>query len=346
MENNEQRSLEETGEEGVYEAFELSVAEPDLVVRLFERFRYVIVAVLAVLALVSLFPLKDTFSSPDTYASTIETLDEKKANVTTLVASSTALSAGISLLPDDTGSAIADKLMDLSVDLGVVLIVIYLEKYLLTILGFVTFGILAPVGLAALAAAVALQGSSAMSRTLTHIAARLLLLGAVLVAVVPTSVWITDRIDETYMVSTAIETTTEQPEAETEEQLPQEDAGESQEETGGGSILDFFAGIPEAVMSIPETVANIPQAISEGVTSVTQDVLDQVNALVESFAVMVVTSCVVPILVLVFFLWVANMLLGIKVEIPVATLKEQARGARRDARSTVTSVRNNIKKSE
>lgn len=329
MTNEDLSKPEET--EVVYEAPGLATAEPDLVIGFLERFRYVIVAVLAVLALVSLFPLKDTFSSPGTYASTIETLDEKKTNVTALVASSTALSAGISALPDDTGSAVADKLMDVSVDLGIVLVVIYLEKYLLTILGFVTFGILAPVGLAALAAALVLLGRSAVSRTLAHVAVRLLLLGAVLVAVVPASVWITDRIDETYMVTATVEATEEQPQAKTEqEQQPQDNAGD-------GGILGF-------ITSIPQMVTNIPQAISDGVTSVTQDILDQVNALIESFAVMIVTSCVVPLLVLVFFLWVANMLLGIRIEIPVAALQQRARGARRAARGAATSVRDAVQK--
>lgn len=341
MADVEQTALEQVGEEGVYEAYELTKPESDLLVGLLERFRYAVVAILAVLALVSFLPLKDTFSSPDTYTSTIETLDEKKTNVTALVASSTALSAGISVLPDDTGSAVADKLMDMSVNLGIVLVVIYLEKYLLTILGFVTFGILVPTGLVSLAVAVILLGRSAVSRAFTHIAVRLLLLGAILVAVVPTSVWITDRIDETYTISTTVETgsETEQPQVETGEQQPQD-------ESESGGVLDFITGLPEAITSIPETVANIPQAVSEGITSVTQDMLDQVNALIESFAVMIVTSCVVPILVLVFFLWAANMLLGIKVEVPVAALQQRAREARRGARGTVASIRDGIQKND
>ena len=325
MDQIDQNALEPAAEEGLYEVNELASPELDPIVGLLGRFRYAIVALLAVLALVSLFPLRETFSSPETYAATISTLDEKKANVTALVASSTALSAGISVLPDDTGSAIADKLMDVSVDLGIVLVVIYLEKYLLTIFGFLSFGVLVPIGLAGLAAAVALLGRSAISRTFTHVAVRLLLLGAILVSVVPASVWVTDRIDETYETSVAA-TSVEQ---EAQEQ-PQSDEGD-------GGILEFITGIPEAV-------ANLPQTVADGVTSVTQDILDQVNALVEAFAVMVVTSCAVPVLVLLLFLWVANMLLGIKIEVPVAALQQRARGARRGARDAVGSVRKGIKK--
>lgn len=327
MDQIDQNALKPAAEEGLYEVNELASPELDPIVGLLGRFRYVIVALLAVLALVSLFPLRETFSSPETYAATISTLDEKKANVTALVASSTALSAGISVLPDDTGSAIADKLMDVSVDLGIVLVVIYLEKYLLTIFGFLSFGVLVPIGLAGLAAAVALLGRSAISRTFTHVAVRLLLLGAILVSVVPASVWVTDRIDETYETSVAAAPI----EQETQEQeQPQSDEGD-------GGILEFITGIPDAV-------ANLPQTVADGVTNVTQDILDQVNALVEAFAVMVVTSCAVPVLVLLLFLWVANMLLGIKIEVPVAALQQRARGARRDARGAVGSVRKGIKK--
>ena len=327
MDQIDQNALEPAAEEGLYEVNELASPELDPIVGLLGRFRYAIVALLAVLALVSLFPLRETFSSPETYTATISTLDEKKANVTALVASSTALSAGISVLPDDTGSAIADKLMDVSVDLGIVLVVIYLEKYLLTIFGFLSFGVLMPIGLAGLAAAVALLGRSAISRTFTHVAVRLLLLGAILVSVVPASVWVTDRIDKTYETSVAAAPI----EQETREQeQPQSDEGD-------GGILEFITGIPEAV-------ANLPQTVADGVTSVTQDILDQVNALVEAFAVMVVTSCAVPVLVLLLFLWVANMLLGIKIEVPVAALQQRARGARRGARDAVGSVRKGIKK--
>lgn len=327
MDQIDQNALEPAAEEGLYEVNELASPELDPIVGLLGRFRYAIVALLAVLALVSLFPLRETFSSPETYTATIATLDEKKANVTALVASSTALSAGISVLPDDTGSAIADKLMDVSVDLGIVLVVIYLEKYLLTIFGFLSFGVLMPIGLAGLAAAVALLGRSAISRTFTHVAVRLLLLGAILVSVVPASVWVTDRIDETYETSVAA--------ASVEQEAQEQEQHQSDE--GDGGILEFITGIPEAV-------ANLPQTVADGVTSVTQDILDQVNALVEAFAVMVVTSCAVPVLVLLLFLWVANMLLGIKIEVPVAALQQRARDARRGARGAVGSVRKGIKK--
>lgn len=329
MTPNEQNVPSTTVEEGIYEIDELAASKPDPAIALLERFRYPIVVLLAILTIVSFFPLKDTFSSPETYDATISTLDEKKSNVTALVASSTGLSAGISLLPDDAGSAIADKLMDVSMNLGIVLVVIYLEKYLLTVLGFTTFGILAPFGLIGLALAVTLLGRSAISRVFAHVAVRLLLLGTILVSVVPASVWVTDRIDEIYETS-VVAADTDQAQEDHGQNQKKEDTSEDE------GFLGFITGIPQAIASIPETIA-------DGVTDLTQDILDQANALIEAFAVMIVTSCAVPILVLVLFLWTAHMLLGVKVEIPIDMLHQKARNARREARRTAASVRKSVK---
>ena len=71
---------------------------------------------------------------------------------------------------------------------------------------------------------------------------------------------------------------------------------------------------------------SIPGAVVDGLTSVSEELLNQVNRLIEWFAVMVVTSCVIPILVLVFFLWMANLILGINIDVPMSALK--ARGCR------------------
>ena len=95
----------------------------------------IIVAVCAVLALVSAFPLANHFGNPATYEHQIAALDAKASTVMALVGTSTSASALVSLAPDDIGTPIADKLVDLSTDFAVVLGAIYLEKYLLTILG-------------------------------------------------------------------------------------------------------------------------------------------------------------------------------------------------------------------
>lgn len=264
------------------------------------RFRFFIIGLLVVLGLVSAFPLRAVFSSPDTYATSIATLDDKKNNVLGMVAASTGASAAITAIPDDVGTPIADKLMDLSTNLMLVLAVIYLEKYLLTVFGFAAFGILIPAALACFVISLVLYCRSTLSGSFALVARKLLVLALVLWVTVPAGVAVTNMIDQTYEISYATESV-EGVEAEAE-------AEEDTEE--GGSPIDFIISIPEK--------------IADAATGVADEMLSQVNRLIEGVAVMIVTSCIIPILVLLFFLWMANLLLGINVDVPRHMLAQRA----------------------
>ena len=72
---------------------------------------------------------------------TIASLDEKKSTVTGLAAASISVSSAITLIPGDTATPIANELADLSTYFMVILSAVFLEKYLLTIIGFIVFKI-------------------------------------------------------------------------------------------------------------------------------------------------------------------------------------------------------------
>ena len=270
--------------------------------------RYGLIGLLIVAILVSALPLRAHFSSPDAYQTTIQTLDEKKSNVTVMMAVAMGASAGITLIPDDTGTPIAEKLADVAGDLAIVLGALYLEKYLLTIFGTTAFLILVPVACLAMILWLALFDRWPIARVLPKIAARLAILGAILVIAVPVSTAVTRQIDETYGDSAAIMA-----------DVSTEDVAEAEEENPDdplGAIADMVMGALEGLTSIPETI------------------MDQANRLVEGFAVMIVTSCVIPILVLAFFLWLANLFLGIDIQVPMQriahprTMRRRPRQAR------------------
>lgn len=274
----------------------------DPVLAFVERFRVPICVLLILAAVGSFFLTRPYFSDPQTYTSITQTIDEKKTNVTAMIASSTALSAGISALPDDTGAALSDKLMDMSASLGIVLGVLYLEKYLLTVFGVVTFGGLLPIAALFAVCAVALR-RSAFALGLANFAIRLAVTGIVLVLLVPASVAVTDMFDRTYQLS--IEAQQAEPAAE----AAAEAEAKSEE---GFDIVDF--------------IVNIPGSVADGVTGAIEGFTQQVNNLIEQFALMIVTSCVIPILVLLAFFLVAKMLLGINVSVPMGAIA--ARGKR------------------
>ena len=109
------------------------------------RIKTLMVIVPLIIALFSVFVVSGIASSAEFHASSITALDEKQTTVLELTAASTAASAALTLLPGDTATPIADKLADLSSGFLVVLCAIYLEKYLLTLTGFVSFTFLIPI---------------------------------------------------------------------------------------------------------------------------------------------------------------------------------------------------------
>lgn len=266
--------------------------------------KFGIVALLIIAALLSEFVGRPHFENVETWSGCIEVIDAKKNNVLALTTSTIALSAAISALPDDTGTPVAEQLTQLSGNLGIVLAVLYLEKYLLTIFGFLSFGVLVPMAFALFAGSLFLHGRLSTGHTLFILGVRILLVGIIAVAVVPASVWVTQRIDETYQISIS----QAESEGSTEESEPTD--SESQENK------NFWD-------SIASGAAQLVSNLKDGIKSVTDGVVEQVTNLIEGAIVMIVTSCLVPLLVLAAFLWMGHSLVGIDVSAPTNYLAQR-----------------------
>ena len=53
----------------------------------------------------------------------------------------------------------------------------------------------------------------------------------------------------------------------------------------------------------------------------TANVENVLNNFIEALAILLVTSCLIPILVLIFFVWLVKMLLGLNIDIPTSVRK-------------------------
>ena len=234
-------------------------------------------------AAASVFLISGYAASPEFHASTIASLDEKTGTVLELTAASAAASAAITLLPGDTATPIADKLAELSSYFLIVISAIYLEKYLTTITGYAAFVILIPAACILLSVNV-----FARKEMIRRIAWKLTVFGLAVALVIPASVRVSDMIDETYSASiqstinAAIQTTDQIPTGEEEE--------EESEEVGG--IRGFISGVKETVSSTGDNIKKV------------------LNNFVNALAVMLVTSCLIPILVMMFFIWIVKILIG------------------------------------
>lgn len=252
--------------------------------------RWLIAVLLLAVALVSFIPLAERAEAQETHEQTVQAIDQKIETVLKLTATSTVASAGLSAIPGDTATPIAEKLADFSEYFLVILSVLYAEKYLLTIIGAATFRILIPA--ACLIAALGLVWSPVAMRKL---AGKLFTVGIALYLVIPLSIRVSDMIYATYQ--TSIDSTIA-----SAEQLADDAAGLAQESDGAEES--------------PGLISGIISRLTEGAESLTERAAEILNRFVETLAVMIVTSCVIPILVLLFFLWIIKLLTGVEIAPP------------------------------
>lgn len=272
-----------------------------------ERIRWIVSILIPLLcALLSFCVIAKYTSSPTMKinAHAIQSLDDKKTTALELTAAATAASAAITLIPGDAGTPIAgdagtpiaDKLADLSSYFLIVVCAIYLEKYLVTITGLAAFKLLIPIGCILLSLCFGFKKD--LGRT---IACKLVLFGLAVYLVVPVSVRVADLIDATYGAS--MENTIASAKQATDEIKGEADT-QSQESSGSdtGGKSSFWSGLVDKV--------------EDTVTGAKVNLENTLNRFIEAIAVMLVTSCVIPILVLLFFVWLVKLVLGVNITLP------------------------------
>ena len=280
-------------------------------------------AVLLLVAILSITVVGKYASAPENHQKTIASLDEKKQTVMELTAASTVTSALITLLPGDTATPIAEKMADVSGYLLIVLCAIYLEKYLVTITGYVAFTYLIPA-----ACVLWILNLFFANATVRKLAAKLAVFGIAIFLVVPASVKISDLIGDTYQAQ--IEATIEDAKSTQnilENSDPGNDTGEAEIGTGtteaatantqektnseSGSVSNIFDWAKDAFSSAKDSVANVVENVTISTEELVQKVENSLNHFIEAVAVMIITSCVIPMLVLLLFFWMVKIVLDV-----------------------------------
>ena len=242
-----------------------------------------ITAALAVL-LLSVFVISKAAADPANHTQTLESLDEKKEDVLAMTATSAASATAIAAIPGDATTPVANKLADLTSYFLIILMVIFLEKYLVTLTGYAAFNILIP-----LACILFIAGVCAARHRLKVWAAKIAVFGLVLFFIIPASMQISSSIEETYEVSM--------------ENAIQE-AGKMTEE------------INESTDSDGNIIEQALDKIAGGVSGLLKKGEQLLNQFIESIAVMFVTSCLIPIAVLMFVLWLVKVMFEVQINVP------------------------------
>ena len=282
-------------------------------------------AVLLLVAILSITVVGKYASAPENHQKTITSLDEKKQTVMELTAASTVTSALITLLPGDTATPIAEKMADVSGYLLVVLCAIYLEKYLVTITGYVAFTYLIPI-----ACGLWIFNLIFANATVRKLATKLVVFGLAISFVVPASVKISDLIGDTYQAQ--IEATIEDAkntqsilensgvvddDTNATETTGTDAAGtvtgnvQEKENNNSDSVSNIFDWAKDAISGAKDSVANVVENVTVSTEDLVQKVENSLNHFIEAVAVMIITSCVIPMLVLLLFFWMVKIVLDV-----------------------------------
>lgn len=256
--------------------------------------RIAIALFLALLIVLSYTFLGNKLTDPATYSHTIEVLDYNRGVVLGLTAASTAASAAVSVLPEDICSPLADEISEFSTYFLMILSVLYLEKYLVTILGAAACYLLIPAGCGAF-----LVNCFFPRGFLKSMGSKLLILAAALVLVIPTSIWVSDQINAIYSESIA---------------LTMESASAVSD-----NLIDQVYDENDENTSVIDEAKAILGDLSGSVAGVLEQFKNLLNRFVEATAVMIVTTCLIPILVIIAFIWIVKLLFHIQVILPLQT---------------------------
>ncbi len=221
------------------------------------------IAIMLLVAVISFTKIAPMASDPERHTYSIEKTEDKIGSVMTLSGGSAAASATLSLLPGDFCSPVAEQLAEFATYFLLILSALYLEKFLISISGYITFSLLIPAACIIVCVAIATG-----KKKLYELAGKLAIFGALIFIIVPLSVGLSDMVYKA-QASTIDNTIEEYNNLEIE--------GDSE-----SGLFNEFTTITT------ETVDNITSYL---------------EGLMESLAVMIVTACVIPVLVFVFLIW-------------------------------------------
>lgn len=235
--------------------------------------KIMITALLFLFAVISFTMIAPRAADPANHRHSIEQTEDKIASVMTLSGGAAATSATLSLLPGDICTPLAEQLAELAKYFLLILSALYLEKFLITLSGYISFMCLIPLACVILGIAV-IRGRRDFLRTALKIA----LIAGIIFLIVPASVKLSDMVYRTQ--ESKVNDTIEQ---------------YNDLEIEGGSDTGLIGEL-----------SSITSGTIDKITSFMDNML-------ESLAVMIVTACVIPLLVFAFLIWLVRVIFSANV---------------------------------
>ena len=245
----------------------------------------VLALVLLAVAALSAFVVSERVSAPEYHKASMEALEEKKITVMEMTAAVAASSIAVAAIPGDATTPLADQIAELGSYLMIAAGAVMLEKFLLAITGHAAFSLLIPA-----ACVLGILGMFLSSGVLKRLALHLAVTGLAIFMVIPASLKVSSLIEEAFEVSQTIE------EAEKAAGAVEEEAAEASGEEKG--LSGWISGVGEKLNGAVEQAKKA------------------LGRFVDAVAVLIIINCVIPVLVLWFFLWLIKTAFSVDIHVP------------------------------
>lgn len=299
-----------------------------------QKLFYILKIIIPLLIAILSFAVFSNYAASDKiHNDTIATLQAKQDKVLQLSAASTAIAAGASLVLGDRAVAVSNKLLDLTGYFIIILSAILLEKYLVTVMGLISFKIIIPIACIIFSIFTVIDKEG-----MRKLAVKFVIFALVAFMVIPFSVVISNVIESTY--GNTINKTIEVSESLKEElevfsdnatddvnsgsaisnYEKEETVEDSSSSNENGNVLERIGkGLGELVSGAKDKASSALSNVVKTVTGKAKEWIDklttQLNNMIDAIAVMIVTTCVIPLLVIFFLIWVVKMLFSVNINI-------------------------------
>ncbi|MCR4787559.1 MAG: hypothetical protein K5888_03140 [Lachnospiraceae bacterium] len=238
------------------------------------------ILIVILICLISILIITPVTTDADNHRQTVEQLDNEIENVLKLAGGATVVSAAVSLLPGDACTPISEQFAELGKYFIVILSALYFEKYFVTLSGYVSFAFLIPVACILFCA-----GAFFLKDRLKEISLKLMICALAIYFLIPVSVKASQVIYNNY----------------------QSNIEQTLDDANKISIIDEDESGVDKFLS---WIENVSGTVIDYVTGL-------LSRFIEAIAVMLVTSCLLPVIVLLFFVWLIKLLFNFDiVQIP------------------------------
>ena len=242
-----------------------------------------LIALAAVVAL-SVLVVRPILTDPATFQESIDYLDGKKQNAMMISLGTGSASFIVSVLPNDTGTPISEELAKLSNHILLVISAILLERYLLTAMGFLSTSVIIP--LACLFGTFSILAKGENKKKFRVFFIRFVILAIFLVQILPVACSCGMAIEKINKQS--IEAAMD--DARTANEIVESIPEETKKKNIFSKIEEFFSGLWKNATEAYEWAKSV------------------LSNFLSATAVMIVTTIAIPIMILLFYIWIVRLL--------------------------------------